>query len=334
MSFTTSPRPAATSAALAAALSIAAALALSTARGEAACGEASCPADGSAAPRDYVSAARPDAARRPPGDTRAATGVGYALVAPDNRVPGAPLPGWAGGAVGEALVTPALGAHFALYLVHGGADAVLASPTGFEGAVAGLERFFFVLTGALDVWLEGGEKFALRPGAFLYVAPGGGGVERVAVAAEESGTVFLQLDRVYAGAGKPKTVHGYTENVAEEVPPGEVFRLRRLLDAADPAYDFNIHIMDFSPGEYLAIKERHYNQHGLLMLEGEGIYMLQDQFMPVQAGDAIWMAPFCTQWYAALGASRTRYWLYKDTNADPLVHNIMPPFARHDGKLC
>ncbi|KAK6116299.1 hypothetical protein DH2020_049926 [Rehmannia glutinosa] len=46
-----------------------------------------------------------------------------------------------------------------------------------------------------------------------------------------------------------------------------------------------------TPGE-----EVHYNQHGLLLLEGQGIYRLGDSWYPVQAGDAIWMAPFVPQW--------------------------------------
>lgn len=40
---------------------------------------------------------------------------------------------------------------------------------------------------------------------------------------------------------------------------------------------------------------------------------------PVQAGDAIWMAPYVVQWYAALGQKSSRYILYKDTTLDPLV---------------
>ena len=31
------------------------------------------------------------------------------------------------------------------------------------------------------------------------------------------------------------------------------------------------------------------------------------------AGDVIWMSPFVPQWYGALGETRTRYILYKDT---------------------
>ena len=42
-------------------------------------------------------------------------------------------------------------------------------------------------------------------------------------------------------------------------------------------YDFNIHVMDFEPGEYLNVKEVHYNQHGLLLVEGQGIYRLGER---------------------------------------------------------
>ncbi|PIA40953.1 hypothetical protein AQUCO_02300018v1 [Aquilegia coerulea] len=84
-----------------------------------------------------------------------------------------------------------------------------------------------------------------------------------------------------------------------------IFDLRKLLPTS-AAYDFNIH-------------EVHYNQHGLLLLEGQGIYRLGDNWYPVQAGDAIWMAPFVPQWYAALGKNRSRYLLYKDVNRNPLL---------------
>eukprot|EP00798_Chlamydomonas_sp_ICE-L_P026940 gene26940-4561_t len=99
--------------------------------------------------------------------------------------------------------------------------------------------------------------------------------------------------------------------------PGEVFGLRKLLPVTED-YDFNIHVMDFQPGEHLNVKEVHYNQHGLLLLEGKGIYRLADKWYPVTAGDAIWMAPYVIQWYGALGNTPSRYALYKDTTVDPL----------------
>ena len=99
----------------------------------------------------------------------------------------------------------------------------------------------------------------------------------------------------------------------------EVFALRKLLPTT-PEYDFNMHVMDFEPGEFLQVKEVHYNQHGLLLLEGQGIYRLADQWYPVTAGDAVWMAPFVVQWYGALGKHRSRYIINKDTNRG--AHNL------------
>ena len=51
--------------------------------------------------------------------------------------------------------------------------------------------------------------------------------------------------------------------------------------------------MTYQPGAALSQVEIHYMEHGLLMLKGGGIYRLGDQWYPMQAGDFIWMAPFC-----------------------------------------
>ena len=104
---------------------------------------------------------------------------------------------------------------------------------------------------------------------------------------------------------RPQLLFGATD--AQPLIPvaPEIFALRKLLPTT-AEYDFNMHVMDFEPGEYLLVKEVHYNQHGLLLLEGQGIYRLADKWYPVTAGDAIWMAPFVVQWYGALGKTRSR----------------------------
>ncbi|KAL3134042.1 hypothetical protein ABBQ32_008472 [Trebouxia sp. C0010 RCD-2024] len=135
----------------------------------------------------------------------------------------------------------------------------------------------------------------------------------------DQGAGVLIYERVYAiQEGKPQVHIGSTSKQPTVDVAPEVFVLRKLLpQTAD--YDFNIHIMDFRPGEYLYVKEIHYNQHGLLLLQGQGIYRLANNWYPVQAGDAIWMAPYVIQWYAALGNQNSRYILYKDTTLDPLI---------------
>jgi glyoxylate utilization-related uncharacterized protein len=98
----------------------------------------------------------------------------------------------------------------------------------------------------------------------------------------------------------------------------EMFALRKLLPQTQD-YIFNIHVMDFQPGEHLVVHEVHYNAHGLLMLQGQGVYRLNGAWFPVKAGDAVWMAPYVPQWFGALGRAPARYVLYKDTALDPLA---------------
>jgi (S)-ureidoglycine aminohydrolase len=72
--------------------------------------------------------------------------------------------------------------------------------------------------------------------------------------------------------------------------------------------------MTYAPGAGLSQVEIHYMEHGLLMLEGGGIYRLGDHWYPTQAGDFIWMAPFCPQWFGAIGKQPAKYLIYKDFN--------------------
>lgn len=77
--------------------------------------------------------------------------------------------------------------------------------------------------------------------------------------------------------GQPAFQYGTTDDRPVLPVEPEVFVLRKLLPASDE-YDFNIHVMDFEPGQYLYVKEIHYNQHGLLLLQGQGIYRLANNW--------------------------------------------------------
>ena len=53
--------------------------------------------------------------------------------------------------------------------------------------------------------------------------------------------------------GTPLFSHGHVEDSALLPTAGEVFELRKLLPQTED-YDFNIHVMDFKPGEHLFVK--------------------------------------------------------------------------------
>lgn len=234
----------------------------------------------------------------------------YALVTPESRT-WAPAagPGWANATWAHAA-SPALGARFSMALADLGAAGAIGPP-----ASDAVERLLFVLDGEVEVaGGGGGDAFPLRADGFAFFPAGA-----ARAVATRAGAGVLLYERVLQD-GDPSLaapVHGVASALPRADPGGgETFALRKLLP---PGAAFNVHVMDFEPGQYLATKESHHNEHGLLVVEGRGIYRLGDDWHPVAAGDAIWMAPYTLQWYGALGTTRTRYVIYKDTPGDPAV---------------
>jgi (S)-ureidoglycine aminohydrolase len=95
-------------------------------------------------------------------------------------------------------------------------------------------------------------------------------------------------------------------------------QVRSLLPGS-ASFDFAVNTMTYQPGAALSMVEVHVMEHGLLMLEGGGIYRLGDSWYPVTAGDFIWMGPYCPQWFGAIGKRPAKYLIYKDFNRHPLV---------------
>lgn len=227
----------------------------------------------------------------------------YALITPDSLVHASPPPTVNGPATSAAVITPALGAHFTLHLLSLSSNATIPS-TSFSH-----ERLFYLLTGSGLIHNSSQSSASLLPGGFVYIPPFS---STISLSFTIPSTALL-LSRPHLGPPFPPVVVGHEDQVDVEQVPGEDFILRRLLPIDDDTFDFNIHVMDFAPGQFLHVNEVHYNQHALVMLAGAGIYRLSERYMPVTAGDIIYMAPFTPQWYAALGPTPTRYWLYKDT---------------------
>jgi (S)-ureidoglycine aminohydrolase len=94
-------------------------------------------------------------------------------------------------------------------------------------------------------------------------------------------------------------------------------RLKTLLPDG-PAFDMAVNLFTYQPGARLPFVETHIMEHGLIMLTGEGVYRLEDAWYPVTAGDVIWMAPYCPQWFVAMGKSSASYLYYKDVNRSPM----------------
>ncbi|KAL8473979.1 hypothetical protein ACS0TY_030022 [Phlomoides rotata] len=201
-----------------------------------------------------------------PGFTRSVYKQDHALITHESHVFG-PLPDWTN-TLGAYLITPSMGSHFAMYLAKMRENSESGLPP------SDVERFVFVLQGMVTLSDKLGTKHKLEVDSYAYFPPN----SKHSLNSDASATVVV-FERRYAYLENHSTeqIIGSTNEQSLVETPGEIFELRKLLPTSMP-YDFNIHIMDFQPGEFLNVKEVHYNQHGLLLLEGQGIYRLGDSW--------------------------------------------------------
>jgi (S)-ureidoglycine aminohydrolase len=177
------------------------------------------------------------------------------------------------------------------------------------------QRFIYVLEGKLELQ-AGGSEYTLAPGGFAYLPQGMPHTVRAQVRSHAA-----LIEKPYepqSGAAAPEIVVGNEEAINTVLLGGdEGLRVRRLMPD-EIAYDFAVNTMTYDPGAALSMVEIHIMEHGLLMLEGGGIYKLSDSWYPVEAGDFIWMGSFCPQWFGALGKRPAKYLIYKDWCRHPL----------------
>ena len=254
------------------------------------------------------------------GQTRSSVQADHMLLTPDTFVR-APLPGMVR-ATAIVHTAPANQAAFTQYTAEIEAGGSL-GPTDAQ-------RFVYVLEGKAQLEASG-DKYVLAKGGFAYMPPGppesmstlsAPEATRLAVIEKE----YRALDRASSTAQKvptargrmPALLIGKETSVTPQPFMGDDALLVRTLLPEDTAFDFAVNIMTYQPGAILPMVESHIMEHGLLMLEGQGIYRLGDRWYPVIAGDFIWMAPYCLQWFGALGKVPAKYLIYKPWNRHPL----------------
>jgi (S)-ureidoglycine aminohydrolase len=88
----------------------------------------------------------------------------------------------------------------------------------------------------------------------------------------------------------------------------------------DIGFDMNFHILSFEPGASHGYIETHVQEHGAYILSGQGMYNLDNNWMPVEKGDYIFMGAYVPQAAYAVGRGEPLRYLYsKDCNRDPKI---------------
>ena len=239
--------------------------------------------------------------KRLTADTRTVVNANYALITEDSYV-GSVIPGWEQADV-RVVISPAMGANLSQYLIRLRPDSQLRRTTRES------QIFFYVIEGDCEVH-AGSEKINLTSGGYVYIPVG--------TAYEIMGTAELvAFQKVYVPVNShpvPPVIHGHAHSL-EKKPYLEDPQLHmQYLLPDNPSMDFAVNIFTYHPGGNLPFVETHVMEHGLLYLQGEGIYRLDEDWYHVTKGDVIWMGPYCPQWFAAIGKQDAVYIYCKDVN--------------------
>jgi (S)-ureidoglycine aminohydrolase len=232
------------------------------------------------------------------GHTRSSYQRDHLLLTPDTFIR-APLPGMRA-ATAIIHVGPAVGAAFTQYTVE-------MEPQG-AFTVGRLQTFLWVLEGEVTAL---GKKLTASQYAYLPA-----GASETIVADQPSRVAVIERPHDDS-MGTASAFTGDERSIDPKPLMGDDALGVRTLVPDSGAFDFAVNTMTFQPGASLPMVEIHIMEHGLLMLEGEGIYRLNEYWYPVTAGDFIYMAPYCPQWFCALGKKPAKYLIYKDWNRHP-----------------
>lgn len=240
----------------------------------------------------------------PYGSTRTRVAARHALIAPDGHVK-SNVPGITGAAT-VILINEAMGARFSQVLV------TFEKGGRAEIGADGIETFGYLMKGGATVTVAG-RKQRCTAGAYFF-APAGAAWSITSPTKGAKVMFFEKRFHALAGVDAPAPIIGDAAKVKGEPFLGDPdARLQVLLPDA-PAFDMAVNIFTYKSGATLPFVETHVMEHGLVMLSGQGVYRLEDSWYPVAAGDVIWMAPYCPQWFVAMGKSSASYLYYKDVN--------------------
>ncbi|GAB3884946.1 bifunctional allantoicase/(S)-ureidoglycine aminohydrolase [Terrabacter terrigena] len=179
------------------------------------------------------------------------------------------------------------------------------------------EGVLFVVEGSARLTVEGADH-PLRPGSYAYLPAGSGW--SLAVDGEADGPArFHWIRKAYEpvdGIDAPEPFVTHEDDVDAAEMPGTEGRwsTKRFVDPLDVRHDMHVTIVGFEPGGVIPFPETHVMEHGLYVLEGKAVYLLNNDWVEVQAGDFMWLRAFCPQACYAGGPGRFRYLLYKDVN--------------------
>ena len=244
------------------------------------------------------------------GFTRTVVKSRYALITPDGFVT-SHLPGGKN-AICVVNISPAMvGPRFTQLHVTLERDGTGEGNTGVNQYV------IYVIEGAGTIDLPE-KRHRLERGSYIYLPPGKDMVLKNSHATPMKLLIFQKRYVVLKGVPAPETIVAHEREVKGQPFLGNDDARLQVLLPEHVSFDLAMNIFTYQPGATLPFVETHIMEHGMLMLKGQGIYRLDQDYYPVKAGDVIWLGAYCPQWFVAMGKTPASYIYYKDVNRDPM----------------
>jgi (S)-ureidoglycine aminohydrolase len=207
--------------------------------------------------------------------------------------------------------SPAIGARFTQYTAE--------FEAGGELGPTNAQRFIFVLEGELQLKADG-KVSRIGDRGYAYLPEGL--AHRVSASNVCRAAVIEKPYRPLDSVDTPAAFISHEDAVASHPLDNDPDLQVKCLLPDTVSFDFAVNTMVYQPGASLPMVEMHVMEHGLLMLEGGGIYRLGESWYSTSAGDFIWMGPWCPQWFGAIGKVAAKYLIYKDWNRHPLLDEL------------
>ena len=180
---------------------------------------------------------------------------------------------------------------------------------------AGVQSALFVVSGAVTLTVDG-KTHRLETGGFAYIPAD---VDWKLWNTGDAPVQFHWIRKKYqtvAGLKPPPVlIASDADTPADPMPDTQgAWATTRFMESDDLRFDMHVTIVTLMPGAVIPFAETHVMEHGLYVLQGKGVYRLNQDWVEVEAGDFMWLRAFCPQGCYAGGPEPFRYLLYKDVN--------------------
>jgi (S)-ureidoglycine aminohydrolase len=177
------------------------------------------------------------------------------------------------------------------------------------------EAALFVVDGTAELTIEG-VAHGLDAGGYAYLPPGCAWTLHNRA---DGPACFHWIRKAYQrveGLDAPEPVIANEREIEPIAMPDTdgAWATTRFVDPGDLRHDMHVTIVTLAPGASIPFAETHVMEHGLYVLQGKAVYLLNTDWLEVEAGDFMWLRAFCPQACCAAGPEPFRYLLYKDVN--------------------